>query len=167
MRRFLVVAACLFVANVAFAAKEIQIELEVPVIDEDPYFRPYVAVWLEDELRSGKETLALWYQVDLDKPEKTKGKKWLKDLRQWWRKLGRKSDGQLDSVTGPTRKPGVYSIRFDYTHMPLGKHQLNFEASREDGGRSYQRVAIELGVNQSFVLPAEGELGAINIQVEK
>ena len=48
-------------------------------------------------------TLALWY--DLDNP-KDEGDKWLKDIRQWWRRVGRDVEVPIDGVTSATRAPG-------------------------------------------------------------
>jgi len=153
-------------ANIAMAESKLNIALTVPEINENPYFRPYVAVWLEDTERNGIETLALWYQVDLDKPKKKKGRKWLKDLRQWWRKLGRKADPVMDGITGATRKPGKYVVEASTAHLAEGEYLLNIEASREDGGRSYQRIPITLGEASTSTLAADGELGEIIVTVE-
>lgn len=109
-------------------AEELTVSIEQPRLDASPYHRPYMAVWLENSSRKGVVTLALWREQS----------DWLKDLRQWWRKLGRSgysqghyrieeldsaiSDGieadgntlnHLDGITGATRKPGVYSLSFD------------------------------------------------------
>lgn len=156
----------------ALADNEVRVSVEIPAIEADPYFRPYVAVWLEDEQRLPIETIALWYQVDpsdLTSKKSRKGKKWLKDLRQWWRQVGkaaRKDKGRFDAVTGATRKPGSYDIVWDYSHLEAGSYLLNIEASREDGGRNAQRVLVTLGEAGEYAIAAEGELGTITIQID-
>ena len=67
------------------AEKQLAIDLDLPNIQADPYFRPYVAIWLEDTNRQPIETIALWYQINTENVEEPDDKKWLKDLRQWWR----------------------------------------------------------------------------------
>jgi hypothetical protein len=146
-------------------AASLEVELEVPKLDADPYFRPYVAVWLETPERKPVATLSLWYQVETAKGQED-GTKWLKDLRQWWRKLGRASGGKVDGVTGATRRPGVYAINWQDSSLGDGEYLLNFEAAREDGGRSYQRVPINFAEPETLTIPADNELGLISIKVK-
>ncbi len=136
-------------------------ELEIPAIQASPYHKPFVAVWLETPERKALATLAVWYDQD----------QWLKDLRQWWRKLGRKGGVHLDAVSGATRKPGVYTLVWqarDNKGQPLapGDYLLNVEASREEGDRSYVRTAITLGEKQKTTIEPSAELGKITIKTE-
>ncbi|VUD46036.1 hypothetical protein TDB9533_00743 [Thalassocella blandensis] len=139
----------------------LEIHLEVPDIDAHPYHKPYIAVWLETPQREPVTTIALW----------AKETDWYKDLRQWWRKLGRDPSVNYDGVTGATRRPGQYKIHWDgkdnqgRTITP-GPYLLNIEASREEGGRSYVRETINLGEKTKVTIPAEQELGSITIIVE-
>ena len=161
-------------STVGFAETSIEIELEVPKLEEDPYFRPYVAVWLETEKRKPLTTLALWYMVERTEEADEDGKKWLKDLRKWWRRIGRSKTPAYDAVTGATRKPGVYKIQWsekaiDESLAISGNYFLNFEAAREEGGRTFHRVPVELfnsNGKQTIQLPAEDEFGSITIHVE-
>lgn len=66
-------------------AESLQLSIEIPHLKVAEYHKPYVAVWLEDESRRATQ-LAVWYDLDMRNGE---GKKWLKDLRQWWRRGGR------------------------------------------------------------------------------
>ncbi len=139
----------------------VAIDITVPALDVNPYHKPYIAVWLETPERENVVTLAIWYEKDT----------WLKDLRQWWRKAGRSANGELDSVTGATRKPGQYTFTWDgkdHTGKPVppGDYLLNFEAAREEGGRSFQRQTISLGKNGTWVIPADNELGEIQISIQ-
>ncbi|WP_405633362.1 DUF2271 domain-containing protein [Pseudoalteromonas sp. Ld20] len=130
--------AALFLPHVTAAQAELEIEITLPDLDVQPYHRPYVAVWLETPERKHVTTLALW----VEKAE------WFKDLRQWWRKAG-KSDANFDGITGATKRPGTYTINWhgkDLANNAVkpGKYLLNLEVVREEGGRDYTRVAIDL-----------------------
>ena len=65
-------------STAVFAAPS-QITVELPAIETSQYHRPYVAVWVEDAQQQPVRLIALWVQ----KPD------WLKDLRRFWRKIGR------------------------------------------------------------------------------
>lgn len=142
-------------------ADTITIDLAVPELKVDPYHRPYVAVWLESPKRKGLQTIAIWYEQD----------DWLKDLRQWWRKLGRNNTDAYDAATGATRKPDNYVIKWNQENsidIPAGEYWLCFEASREAGGRDFfrQKIQLGLGESQSYQMNGEVELGQINISIQ-
>lgn len=148
-----------------------RVEITIPRLDVKPYFRPYVVVWIEDNKRKPIYTLGLWYQNYSTAEAGGDGGKWLKDLRQWWRKIGRSGKPNFDAVTGATRKPGKYSLVWDGVDaqgktLADGEYLLNIEASREEGGRSYHRIPIELGRPNSYTIAADGEFGEIIIVVE-
>ncbi len=129
------------VVSQALAEPVMSVEIQLPNLSVDPYHRPYLAVWLETPDRKAVATLAVWREDD----------QWLKDLRQWWRKVGRRAGPEIDSVTRATRKPGKYVITWDgrdHAGVALlsGEYLLNIEAAREEGGRSYIRQKIALGV---------------------
>lgn len=162
MRKLLfVVSALLLLASVpqCWSNEPITIVLEVPELDEQPYHRPYVAIWLETKERKPIETIALWVEQE----------DWLKDLRQWWRKMGRRTWGrseQLDSVTGATRKPGSYELAW-VVQSTIEEEiiVLHIEAAREEGGRNYIRQEINLADKENFNFSADGEFGDIKITV--
>lgn len=143
-------------------AEQLEIELTIPSLDVDPYHRPYVALWLEAAERQGLQTVAVWH-----------GKEdWLKDMRQWWRKLGRRNPENYDAVAAATRKPGKYKIRWDTVDhqgnpIPEGEYYLCIEAAREAGGRDFLRQKIILGKStpQTHSLNGDIELGSINITI--
>ena len=142
----------------------VEINFTLPALDASPYHRPYVAVWIETGERKGVHTIAVWHEQE----------EWLRDMRQWWRKLGRSNPQAYDSVTGATRKPGDYQLLWngktnDGTSVPAGEYYLNLEAAREEGGRDFVRQKIVLGSDstQAFNLEGEKELGKITIKVKK
>lgn len=143
-------------------ADQIQIQFDVPALQVDPYHRPFVAVWLETPQRKAVQTLAVWY----DKND------WLKDMRQWWRKLGRYDSEQYAAVTGATPKPGrhqvVWNSATSMPKVPAGEYYLLFEAAREAGGRDFVRQKIKLGhpALQHYELKGQFELGNITIDIK-
>lgn len=143
--------------NVA-RADQIQIDLTLPALQADPYHRPYVAIWLETPERQGVRTLTLWVEDH----------EWLKDLRQWWRKLGRGDQGNFDGASGATRKPGHYQLRWQTDSLPQGDYLLCLEASREAGGRDFLRQPIHLGGDrkQSYQLTGDVEFGIVSITID-
>lgn len=149
----------LFSSN-AYASSVMTIELNLPKLDVNPYHRPYVAVWLETSERKPLATLALWVAED----------DWLKDLRQWWRKIGRKSGMEIDAVTGATKKFGEYQIVWDgKDHLGERVHHknvlLNIEVVREEGDRTYVRKPIDLSVTKHFRVAPGLELGETRVFV--
>ncbi len=100
------------------------------------YLKPYVAVWIEDEDGKPVRTLTLWRMQD------EKGKKYLNELRRWFRSVG-----ALDTVSSATRVPGTYAVAWDGLtdagrRAPQGTYTLTVEAAREKG--PYGRVKIPL-----------------------
>ncbi len=147
------------------------IDLEVPTLPSDSYFKPYIVVWIENENREYLDTIALWYQVKRENSSQEDGKKWLKDLRQWWRKSGRKYGKNIDAVTGATRRPGHYRLHWqltpEYQKKTIGKPLfLHIEAVREEGGRRFQRIPIEASTKTVTRIPAKGELGEISLTIK-
>lgn len=141
-------------------AQTVNIEFQLPTISSGQYKRPYTAVWVEKAgERQAVETLAIWYE----------DKKWLKDVRRWWRKAGR-YDSASDAVTGATKPPGTYKLEWaaeDTEGNSLsGEYLLCFEAVREHGNRTLLKQKIQLGSGaQSYQLKAGDEMGPVNIVV--
>lgn len=138
------------------------IKITIPEIKSTPYHRPYVAVWLENTQRKGIHTFAFWREQE----------DWFKDLRQWWRKIGRKNKPNYDGVSGATRKPGEYLLSWNGVlasgeTLANGDYVLHFESVREQGSREYlrQKISVQTGVSQSYVLQGKHELGSISVKV--
>ncbi len=55
------------------------------------------------------------------KKKDNEGTKWLKDMRQWWRKSGRELQMPVDGLSGATRAPGEHQLSFADGKSPLDK----------------------------------------------
>ena len=115
------------------------IEFVIPNIEASIYARPYVAVWIEDKQRKPVRTIQLWVGED----------EWLKDLRSWWRKVGRNDRAVVDAVTSATRPVGQYRFSWDGLdqqgkRVEQGDYTFYVEVVREHGGRNYIRQKIQL-----------------------
>jgi len=174
MKKLLVCTLLFVLSDFSFSETEVMktltLNVEIPDLDVDPYYRPYIAVWLETSERKPVETLALWYQLPSETATED-GRKWLKDLRQWWRKIGRQDGEALDAVTGATRKPGNYPIQWDYSKLVAGEYFMHVEASREEGGRSFKRLPVRINDDLSLsleknIIESDGELGKISVEVK-
>lgn len=150
-------------------AAGIKLEIEIPRIAVAEYHRPYVAVWLQSPDRATVRDIAVWYDYKMPKEE---GKKWLKDLRQWWRVSGRSQDETADGVTGATQAAGKHTIDIAATNaalanLPAGEYELVVEASREKGGREVLRLPLAWPLQQATNANAQGEseLGRISATV--
>ncbi|WP_394205838.1 DUF2271 domain-containing protein [Shewanella waksmanii] len=144
----------------AFAGK-LAIDLNLAEITEGQYLRPYTAVWVEDSRGKHVDTIALWRWDE--------GEKWLKDIRRWWRKIGREEAGFIDGVTGATRPSGAYKLDWDMTDsagsaVKSGKYTLLVEVVREHGNRSLVRHKFNHDGNPFAVtLAPTDETGEITI----
>ena len=97
-------------------AASLTVGVEIPRLQVAEYHRPYVAVWIERADNSVASTLAVWYDLKLKNAE---GTKWLKDMRQWWRRTGRELELPIDGVTSPTRPVGKPTLEFTEGKAPL------------------------------------------------
>ena len=167
LRYTLALGACL--GAPAFAAG-LGVGVEVPRLDVAEYHRPYVAVWIERADASVASTLAVWYGVKMKNDE---GGKWLKDLRQWWRRTGRELSLPIDGVTSPTRPAGKHQLAFTegakpLASLPAGSYKLVAEAAREVGGREAVSIPFTWPPAKAEQLSARGsaELGEITLDLK-
>ena len=148
----MLIAALWLTSITSVNATELQLALKLPA-QLGEYHNPYVAVWIEDSKGKSTRTLVLWRE----------GAKWLKDIRRWWRKVGRKDAEFVDGITSATRAAGRYQLNFDAkddngTPLANGNYTLRIEVVRENGGRAILKQPFTLnGTNQEFTLMASSE----------
>ena len=126
------------------------------------YHAPYTAAWIENERAGSVRSLLLWR----DDP------KWLKDIRRWWRKVGRKDAALVDAITSATRVAGNHTQTFslnddDQKPLAAGRYTLLIEVVREKGGRELIRMPFELdGTDKNYNAKGSTELGKINFSIQ-
>ncbi len=154
----------------AFAAG-LSLDIEVPRLDVAEYHRPYVAAWIERPDQSVAATLAVWYDQRTRGNAEGEGSKWLKDLRQWWRRTGRDLQMPVDGVSSATRPAGVQQLNIVEGSPALpklepGAYKLFVEAARESGGREIVSLPFQWPLASSDALQVAGssELGKVRLQ---
>ena len=152
------------------AAADLNVTVEIPRLTVAEYHKPYVAIWIENTADSSAAgTLAVWYDAD---NREDKGAKWLKDMRQWWRKAGREMSFPADGVSGATRAPGPQKLVFAGSKGALkalkpGQYNLVVEAAREVGGHEAVRVPFTWGkAGKPASAKGATELGAVTVSVK-
>lgn len=152
-------------ASASAMAADLAVKFEIPQLNVAEYHRPYVAAWLENAEQKVVTNLAVLYDV---KKKDNAGTKWVKDMRQWWRKAGRDVTLPMDGVSGATRAPGEHTLAFTAAtatidKLPAGQYQLVMEAAREAGGRELVKVPVALPLKAGQLGTAKGkeELGNV------
>lgn len=150
-------------------ASDLSVSVELPRLQVAEYHKPYVAVWIENDSNKVVSNLAVWYDVDMRNNE---GEKWLKDMRQWWRRTGRSLDLPVDGMSGATRGPGTHQMRFSLEqaqlqNLPAGEYRLRVEAAREVGGRELINLPFTWPQTKTITFKQAGnsELGAISFTI--
>ena len=159
-------AVCALATSLSVSAADLQIEIEIPRLDVAEYHRPYVALWIEQDNQHITD-LNVWYDLKMKNNE---GEKWLKDMRQWWRRSGRSLELPVDGVSAATRAVGTHSISFNSDSPALksleaGDYELLVEAAREVGGREILRIPFSWPPQSTHTATAQGktELGLITL----
>lgn len=138
------------------------LDIEIPKLNVSEYHAPYLVTWIETEDRKTVVAASLWY----DEQEK-----WLKDIRQWWRKTGRNQKKPYDGVTGATRRPGMHKLSLLDAEiaaaLSAGNYVLFIEAAREVGGREVLKIPFSWPVKDHFNASVQGnkELGKITLSI--
>ena len=145
-------------------AQTLDLTVTIPRMAVAEYHAPYVAVWLE-KAGAPARTLSVWY--DLDNKENG-GKKWLTDVRTWWRASGRALTLPANGVSGATRPPGTHKLSFSRAQLGAitpGQYTLVIEAAREVGGREVVRLPFAWPASPGGRVTASGkaELGAATL----
>lgn len=139
---------------------QLVVDLEVPDLKVSKYERPYVAAWIADANRNLIRILMLAG----DEP------RWMEENYYWYRRFGRKAGSLVDAMSGPTRRPGVYSLVWDGFDddggaVPPGDYILHVEAAREHGDHQHSSIDLPLsGGAFTESIPAETELGEIRVR---
>lgn len=151
-------------------AAELVVKVEVPKLNVAEYHRPYVAIWVERPDQSFAANLSVWYDL---KKRDNEGAKWLKDMRQWWRRSGRELSMPVDGISAATRIVGEHSLSFSgektaLGKLPAGEYNLLVEAAREGGGREVVKLPFVWGGKDTKAIVVQGshELGAVSVQVK-
>jgi hypothetical protein len=150
-------------------ASNVKLTIGIPRLTVAEYHRPYIAVWLERPDQSFVGNIAVWYDLKLKDNE---GTKWLKDLRQWWRRSGRELTMPVDGLSSATRPPGEHQLGVDAAARPLqelpeGEYHLVVEAAREVGGREILRIPFQWPIRSTQEMKVQGghELGTIELKL--
>ena len=152
-------------------AGTLELTVEIPKLNVAEYHRPYVAIWIEDASGKVAANLQVWYDIKLKDQE---GEKWLKDIRQWWRRTGRELNLPVDGVSSPTKPPGKNTVEFDtgagpIAMLPAGEYKIIVEASREVGGKELVEIPFKWAPGAEATGTASGtkELGAVTLKLTK
>lgn len=151
-------------------AADVKLTVGIPRLNVAEYHRPYVAMWLERPDQSFVGNIAVWYDLKLKDNE---GTKWLKDMRQWWRRIGRELKMPVDGLSSATRAAGTHPVDVDPQKAPLaglapGEYHLVVEAAREVGGWEILRIPFQWPVQSAQTLKVQGghELGTIVLDLK-
>jgi hypothetical protein len=162
MKKVVFLLSLLWLFNASSQATELQLNLNLPA-QAGEYHNPYVAVWIEDPQGHSVRSVALWRD----------GAKWLKDIRRWWRKVGRKDPALVDAITSATRPAGSYQLKIQALNdkqVPLspGDYVLHIEVVRENGGRSITKQDFSLdGLDHSFTLAQSSEMAQSHFYIKE
>jgi hypothetical protein len=125
------------------------------------YHPPYVAAWIENSTKKSVRTFLLWRE----------DAKWLKDIRRWWRNVGRKDAKLVDAITSATHAAGSFPLSYKLTDdqqnaLPAGNYTFYIEVVREKGGRALLKKKFELtNKTQQFTFKETAETGAITFTI--
>lgn len=152
-------------------AGTLELTVEIPKLNVAEYHRPYIAIWIEDASGKVAGNLSVWYDLELKDQE---GEKWLKDIRQWWRRTGRSLDMPVYGVSSPTKPPGNNTVTFDtsagvFASLAPGDYKVIVEASREVGGKELVEIRFKWAPGAEATGSASGktELGAVTLKLGK
>lgn len=162
------IALSLPLASASAMAADLALKLDVPQLNVAEYHRPYIAAWLENADQKVVANIAVLYDT---KKKDNAGTKWLKDMRQWWRKSGRELSMPMDGVSGATKAPGELTLNMPkgaLDKLPAGQYTVLVEAAREAGGREVVKVPLAWPPKSAANVSGQGkeELGAVVVQVK-
>lgn len=166
--RLLLSTAALALGAVPAMAGSLDVAVDIPRLTPAEYHRPYLAFWLQKPDGQAAGTLQVWYETGRE----DHGRRYLKELTSWWRKVGREMTFPADGISGATRAPGPQKVSFDtgagaLKTLPPGDYQLVVEASREAGGHELVKVPLSWPPKAGASASAKGEseIGAVRLTV--
>lgn len=143
-------------------AQTLDLTVAIPRMSVAEYHAPYVAVWLE-KAGAPARTLAVWYDYD---NKENGGKKWLTEVRTWWRASGRSLTLPANGISGATRPPGTHKVSLKPGQLTPGQYTFVVEAARELGGRDVLRLPFAWnGKPARAAAKGTSELGAVALTV--
>ncbi|QHE87705.1 DUF2271 domain-containing protein [Hydrogenophaga sp. BPS33] len=152
-------------------AAGLDVQIQLPRLNVSEYHRPYVAAWIEHASGEVGANLVVWHDQNMGIEE---GGKWLRELRQWWRRSGREMRMPADGVSGATRPPGSHRLQFSEGKAPLpqqlkpGSYRLVVEAAREQGEREVVQLPFEWPPGKASQATSRGitELGEVTLELK-
>ncbi|MDG3086424.1 DUF2271 domain-containing protein [Vibrio hannami] len=141
---------------------KLEVMFRLPAIEDTSYSRPFSAVWIENSQKQVVKTILL----------SASSGEWLKDLRHYWRKVGRHGGDHVDGLTSATRSSGNYRLTWDGRNeegqkVEQGEYTLFAEVVREHGNHSIVRQKLSLTDEPSvYVIEPAQETGQINISYQ-
>lgn len=155
MKRLFPLLLMLTLFGTVVKAETISLQLTIPAIESTQYQRPFVAIWLEEKGGKDKQPFAVWF----DDAE------WLKDIRRWWRKVGR-YDKQVDAYSSATKPAGQYDLSYEVNLEADKKYTLYIEAVREHGNRTLLKLPISKAeLSLTTTLEAGKEIGPVIVTI--
>ncbi|MEN7537830.1 DUF2271 domain-containing protein [Aurantiacibacter flavus] len=159
-------AAAAVLASPALAAPALAnsgtVTVEIPQASVRTYRKPFVAVWIENAAGDNVRTVQVLHD------QARIARRWLPDLRSWWRQGGNAMSMPADGISSPTRAPGQH--RFALTgleRLTPGNYSVVVEAARENGGRELVKVPFRLQRGRAANASASGsrEVGQVSVAI--
>ena len=139
---------------------QLTVDLEIPDLKVAKYERPYVAAWIADADRNLIRILMLAGDES----------RWMEENYYWHRRFGRKAGSLVDAMSGPTRRPGIYTLVWDGLDddgnaVAPGDYILHVEAAREHGDHQHESLDLPLSSGAfADVIPGGVELGPVQVR---
>ena len=162
------IALSLPLTSASAMGADLALKIDVPQLNVAEYHRPYIAAWIENADQKVVANLAVLYDT---KKKDNGGSKWLKDMRQWWRKTGRDVEMPMDGVSGATKAPGEHTLsapKAALDKLPAGQYTVLVEVAREAGGREVVKVPLQWPPKSAQNVSGQGkeEVGAVVVQLK-
>ena len=138
------------------------VTVEIPRAAVRTYRKPFVAVWIENAAGENVRTVQVLHD------QARMARRWLPELRSWWRQGGSTMTLPADGVSSPTRAPGQHRFALaGLDRLAPGSYSVVVEAARENGGRELIKVPFRLQAGHATSASASGnrELGKVSVAI--